>query len=261
MLLSRPASGTKQVLVIGSGEAFDSDLGNTAYLFSGAGHPTVLFDCGYQIPERLWKDGLHQDIDCVCFTHLHADHSFGIVPLLARFWEEGRTRPLKIVGPRGTERFVLRLIEMGYPGFSKRLKFPLRFTTLVPGSPTRLQKLSLTCAPTTHSVLNYTIRVDLPGPSPASFAISGDGQITAASKKLVADIDVLFQEIYGLKPEIPIHADLQTVSEWVAQTRIKKLVTSHFSRSAKAKLNRRVYSKPKSQTEWIVSRPGLEILL
>ena len=38
--------------MIGSGEAFDHILGNTAYLFSGKGYPTVLFDCGYQIPER-----------------------------------------------------------------------------------------------------------------------------------------------------------------------------------------------------------------
>jgi hypothetical protein len=63
------------VRVIGSGEAFDTYLGNTSYLFTGKGLPTVLFDCGYQIPERLWKNGLHTNLDAICFTHL----TFGLL--------------------------------------------------------------------------------------------------------------------------------------------------------------------------------------
>jgi hypothetical protein len=41
------------IRVIGCGEAFDSEFGNTSYLLSGRNCPSVLFDCGYQIPERL----------------------------------------------------------------------------------------------------------------------------------------------------------------------------------------------------------------
>ena len=75
------------VRVVGCGEAFDVGLGNTSYLFSGEGYPALLFDCGYQIPERLWLNRLHLGLDAVFFTHLHADHSFGFVPLMARYWE------------------------------------------------------------------------------------------------------------------------------------------------------------------------------
>lgn len=246
------------IVVIGSGEAFDADLGNTAYLFRGKKLPTVLFDCGYQIPERLWKKELHVEIDAICFTHLHADHSFGIVPLLVRYWEEGRTAPLQIIGPRGTERFVSRLLDMGYPGLSKRIAFPIRFLVLSPERVLALGDLRLSCASTVHSILNYTVRVEVEGKGP-SFAVSGDGQITQATKSLVNDVDVLFQEVYNDKPEIPVHADFATVSAWIKKSKVKTIVTSHFARSHKKALIRKVGAQNASKTKWVVSKPGLEI--
>lgn len=256
--INRTESGS--VLVIGSGEAFDNGLGNTSYLFRGRALPSVLFDCGYQIPERLWKDGLHTELDAVCFTHLHADHSFGVVPLLVRFAEEGRKRPLHIFGPRGTERFVSKLLDMGYPGFVKRISFPIVHSTLSPDAPTKFKGLTLTCAPTVHSVLNYTIRVDVRGDRRTSFAISGDGQITTETKQLTRDVKFLFQEVYADKPGIPVHADLETVSAWAPSTKINTLVTSHFGRSYKGKLKKQVRAK-KEAPRWLVSEPGLELAL
>src|SRR4051812_912371 len=97
--------------IVGAGEAFDDRFGNNSCLLYGVGLPTVLFDCGYQIPERLWRMAQYRKLDGIYFTHLHADHSFGIVPVLTRFWEEGRKQPLKLVGPRGLKRFVTRLMN------------------------------------------------------------------------------------------------------------------------------------------------------
>ena len=91
------------VHVVGAGEAFDSGLGNNSFLLSATRGPTVLIDCGYQIPERLWARDLHRSIDAIYFTHTHADHAFGVVPLLTRFWEERRKRSLTIIGHRGVE--------------------------------------------------------------------------------------------------------------------------------------------------------------
>jgi ribonuclease BN (tRNA processing enzyme) len=228
------------ITVIGSGEAFDRGIGNTSYLLRGRKLPSVLFDCGYQIPERLWSKALHADLDAVCFTHLHADHSFGIVPLLVRFAEEGRTKPLHILGPRGTDRFVSRLLDMGYPGFAKRISFDIRFVTLSTSSATQFRGLRLTCARTVHSILNFTIRVDLPGRL-AAFAVSGDGQITPETKRLVSDVCVLFQEIYSEAPGIPVHADLATIRAWIPETSIKILVASHFARSSEVNRQRLQY--------------------
>jgi len=121
------------IQVIGSGEAFDSELGNTAYLLRGKGVPGVLFDCGYQVPERLWRTRYHASLDAVFFTHLHADHAFGIVPLLTRYWEEKREKPLALIGGPGLEAYVRRHMELGYPGMLQRLKFELEFLELREG--------------------------------------------------------------------------------------------------------------------------------
>src|SRR3954452_18272937 len=95
--------------VLGTGEAFDTGLGNNScLLYDGKKGspskekriPTFLFDCGYQIPERLWAlPKLYPELDAVALTHFHADHAFGLAPLLVRFAEEGREEPLGIFGP------------------------------------------------------------------------------------------------------------------------------------------------------------------
>ena len=98
-----------QLLVLGTGEAFDDKgLGNTSFIYSAKRQPTVLFDCGYQVPERLWQyPKIYPSIDAIYLTHLHGDHTMGLAPLFIRFLEEGRTKPLTIIGPKG----VLRLPE------------------------------------------------------------------------------------------------------------------------------------------------------
>jgi ribonuclease Z len=251
-----------EVLIVGAGEAFDADLGNTSYLLRGSECPTVLFDCGYQVPERLWKKGLHRDLDAICFTHLHADHSFGIVPMLVRFWEEGRSEPLHILGPRGTERYIGKLLELGYPGFSKRIQFPIVHHTLSLGEAVSFRGAEFTVAPTVHSVLNYTVRVDLKTPKgPRSFAVSGDGQITDASKALVHDVDCLFQEVYSETPGIPVHADLETVVKWASNTQIKHVVTSHFARSARTTLSKKLGARKSKAPRWSVARPQAVVRL
>ncbi len=113
-----------------------------------------------------------------------------------------------------------------------------------------------------NSVLNYTVRVDLKTPKgPRSFAVSGDGQITDASKALVHDVDCLFQEVYSEKPGIPVHADLETVVTWASNTQIKHVVTSHFARSARTKLSKKVSARKSKSPRWSVARPEAVVWL
>ena len=102
-----------QITVIGSGEAFDVGLGNNAYLVSASRAPNLLIDCGYQVPERLWASGLAKSIDGIYLTHTHADHAFGIAPLITRFWEERRKRRLDIIGHRGIESYFRKIHKDG----------------------------------------------------------------------------------------------------------------------------------------------------
>lgn len=245
-----------QVQVIGCGEAFDgTGLGNTSCLFSGAGVPSVLFDCGYQIPERLWARKLHSRLDAIAFTHLHADHALGIVPLLTRYWEEKRSQPLVILGPQGTETWIRKAMELGYPGMLKKLPFALEFQPLLEGLALVWNGLHFSAARTRHSVLNFTIRVDLPGGR--SFSVSGDGQVTRETLQLVDSVDLHFQELYLPKPGIPTHADLQTLREgWADDQGPRKIVLTHFARNSRETLIRQVERLREWDERFQVAVPG-----
>lgn len=249
-----PSAGP-QVLVIGTGEAFSSDLGNTSYLLFGGGVPNILFDCGYQIPERLWRQELHLELDAICLTHLHADHVFGLIPLLARYWEEKRKHPLTLIGPRGTERFVRKLFDLGYPGMMQRLEFAPHFIELTAGVPLVWNDCIISSARTVHSVLNLSLRVEKKD-EPWSLGISGDGQITEATQELFNDVSLLFQEIYSLSPDVPVHADLATFERFVSSSRIKNVRLAHHSRGHLSKLHKRVTQLQKKDSRWGTAHPG-----
>ncbi|MFL5814977.1 MAG: MBL fold metallo-hydrolase [Bdellovibrionia bacterium] len=250
-----------QIQVIGSGEAFSASEGNTSYLFQGAGYPTILFDCGYQVPERLWKEDSQGDIAVICITHLHADHVFGIAPLLCRYLEEGRRDPLKIVGGRGTETYVRRLIEMGYPGILSAFAFKLEFLEISETKGIDFKSFRMTVAKTKHSVRNYTYRVDFRDPKIRSFAVSGDGQMTAETCELVNNVGVLLQEVYSLKETTPVHMALSRFEKWATNSQVGILGVAHHSRKEVSLIRRRVEALKKKDARWMSVTPETTISL
>ena len=70
----------------------------------------VLFDCGEgtQVSLRLLGWGFKQ-IDCICLTHFHADHTAGLPGLLLAIGQAGREEPLTIIGPEGVAIVVRSL--------------------------------------------------------------------------------------------------------------------------------------------------------
>jgi len=132
-------SGTLEITVLGSSDAFCSGAHlNAAYLFRTA-RSTFLVDCG---PTTLL--GLKQrtiDTGCLDFavvSHMHGDHFAGLPFLLLEYmYENVRERPFLIVGPEGIEERVWTLFRTLYSDVhSKKLPFELRFEELVPEQPT-----------------------------------------------------------------------------------------------------------------------------
>jgi len=88
----------------------------------------LLVDCGEgtQITMRRLGWGF-VNLDCILFTHFHADHISGLPGMLLSLSNYGRTAPLTIAGPKGIETVVnnLRVIapELMYPIEFKELSF------------------------------------------------------------------------------------------------------------------------------------------
>ena len=73
------------------------------------GH-ALLVDCGEGTQIAAQKAGLSlKPVDKIFITHLHADHISGLPGLLLTMGNMGRTEPLSIIGPVGTERVVYAL--------------------------------------------------------------------------------------------------------------------------------------------------------
>ena len=242
-----------KVTVIGAGEAFDSGVGNNAFLVHGVDLPTILVDCGYQIPERLWARRIHRRLDAVYLTHTHADHSFGIVPLIGRFVVERRERPLPIIGHSGVGSFVRRALDLGYPGMREHLPFPLEFITVSPSRRLDFGAFSLACARSDHGVLNLSVRFETDG---ASCAFSGDGAPSAATEALYRGVAVLFHELYTVRRKHPGHSTLAELRALAARAGVSRVVVSHHAREDKARLHRAVAALREPGRKWTTARPG-----
>ncbi len=89
----------------------------TSLLVRYKGH-AVLIDCGEGTQIAAQKAGASlKPVDKLLLTHLHADHVSGLPGLLLSMGNMGKTSPLSIVGPEGTERVVncLRCIAPNLP--------------------------------------------------------------------------------------------------------------------------------------------------
>jgi ribonuclease BN (tRNA processing enzyme) len=215
---------------VGTGEAFDPALPNTSLLYRGS--KTLLLDCGFSIPHAFWRISRDADLlDAIYITHLHADHSFGLPALLLWMREEGRSRPLELVGGPGVEAWLKKLLELGYPGSYQPAKcYPIVARELSEGGCLDLDGLELRNAPSEHSVRNLSVRIDDRG---KSVCYSGDGAPSAATRRLYRGAEVLVHECYSGGEPTPGHATVQQILELADGCSVAKLCLLHVSRGQK----------------------------
>lgn len=250
-----------QLLVLGTGEAFDDNgLGNTSFIYSGKGQPTILFDCGYQIPERLWQSPkIYPHIDAVYITHLHGDHTMGLAPLFIRFLEEKRKKTLTVFGPRGVQKNIEEMAGLAYSSIFKKITFAIEFKELCCDQEFVYKKMKFACAHSSHSRENLSVRV---WPSQAkSFCISGDGALTEAMMRLYQGTDLLLQEVFSPKPAGVFHCDLEMLLDYTDESDIKKIGVTHISRHYLKEMKRLVSNHKARTYKLFVPKPGQKISL
>ena len=90
----------------------------------------ILVDCGSGITQRLDQINISTaDIDALFLTHLHSDHVVDLYQLIISSWHSYRTKPWKLYGPKGTKKFVSKIMSAWQDERMQRIKYEKRSST------------------------------------------------------------------------------------------------------------------------------------
>ena len=216
-----------EAIILGCGEAFDEALPNTSVLVKSTA--LLLLDCGFSAAPQVWKAVPDPSaIDLIYLSHAHADHYFGMPALLGRMWEEGRTKPLRIVSQAPLLDQLRGALELGYRGMPERYRFPIDYRPANAGDTLEFADVAMDFAETEHSARNLAIRIASGG---KSICYSGDGSLTDSSRLLFAGTDLLIHEAYTFEQR-KFHADIPSLLPIADQVRRLSLV--HIQRRLRA---------------------------
>ena len=147
-----------ELVCVGTGDAFGSGgRRQSAYLLRGPSG-AVLLDCGATTGSGMESLQLpREEVDAIVVSHFHADH-FGGIPLflLAALYQDARTRPLVVAGPREVEaRVRAASAALGHALDSRPWSFPIRFVELPTGraqevGPVRVRSFATHHNPAAH---------------------------------------------------------------------------------------------------------------
>ena len=114
-----------EVTILGNGSASPAaDKHQTAHVLN-VREQFYLIDCGEGTRQRMMRVGVSPlKIRAVFVSHIHGDHVYGLVPLIASLGLAGKRTPLKIFGPAA----LGRLLDFFQNEFGQPVDFGLEFT-------------------------------------------------------------------------------------------------------------------------------------
>jgi ribonuclease Z len=216
-----------------------------------AGGQTYLFDAGRGAMQRLAQLKVRwQDVDGVFLTHLHSDHVVGFPDLWLTGWlvGAGRDRPVRVWGPRGTQKMMSKLEEAYDFDIRIRLyddRVPPKGVLLLAedineGVAFEKGGLTITAFDVDHSPVwpAFGYRVDYGG---CSVVLSGDTRVSENLIRYAQGVDLLVHEVAspesfqraGVRPEraksvIDHHSTPERAGEVFARTNPRLAVFSHI---------------------------------
>jgi len=211
-----------KIIFLGVGEAFDENYPNNSSLVF-TDKTKLLLDCGYSIPAQLWKFNSDPNfLDAIYISHQHADHFFGLPPILMRMWEGGRKRDLTVIGLKGLREFM----EYAYKDFIKKFGYKINLIESDEGKTIDFQDLKMSFQKTVHSGENLAIKID---DGKSLFAYSGDGS-PVAETDFYNNLDLLILETYLYDEEKIGHSSIISAIKFAENNNVKCLALTHMNR-------------------------------
>jgi len=253
-----------EAIFLGVGEAFDEKLPNTSILIhcgAGSSLVTLLLDCGFTAPPQFWREEPEVDtLDGIWISHFHGDHSFGLPALLVRFQEERRTKVLTILGQKGIDSFALKSLDLAYPGFYKKIEFPIRFLEVEPEKDVEVFGLHFQSAANIHSQRDLALRIDA---HEKSIYYSGDGKPTPDSMTLAMGSKLIIHEAFHMETELPGHGTITGSIEMAKRCEASNLALVHIQRDERSRVIDRAqqFNDLAGSLNVMIPEPGYRITL
>jgi len=229
-----------RVHFLGAGDAFSAGGRHQAGYLVSAASTTFLLDCGATTLTAMKRDRVDPTaIDSILISHLHGDHFAGLPFLFLEYtYEQPRDRPLRIVGPPGTEARVGALFRATYKELAtKPLPFALEFIELTPGVPVTVDALIIEPFRVPHQEHDVSLalrtRVDN-----TLILYSGDTGWTEGLITWSQGVDLFICECCFYETRVDFHLDYPRLAEHRARFGARRMILTHLGREVLARRDR-----------------------
>ena len=212
----------------------------------------ILVDCGSGITQRLHELKVSTaDIDLLLFTHLHSDHAVDLYQLIISSWHSYRVKAWKIYGPKGTKKFVKKIMDawaderklrISYESRASARAFDIQVTEFKSIGNIKIKDLSIKYFEVDHKPVKYAYGFSFTNKN-KKLTISGDTRPCENLMKYAQKSDLLLHEVFiegeilqinKMRTKKTLHnvQRYHTTSTQVGKvafiTQAKKLVLTHF---------------------------------
>ena len=116
-----------EIHILGCGSALPTTRHNASSQVIRIGNKQFMIDCGEGTQLQLRRRHIHFSfINHIFISHLHGDHSFGLIGLISTFGLLGRTAPLHIYADAMLEKVMKPQLDF----YCKDIKYPLFFHSI-----------------------------------------------------------------------------------------------------------------------------------
>ena len=216
-----------ELIILGSGTAIPSARRGPPGLVICAGDGPMLFDPGPVAPWKLAEAGIDfRDVEALCFTHLHPDHTGGLVPLLfaARNPEYRRAKDLRMIGPEGTCSFYDDL-AVPYGEWASSAGYRIEIQEVAEGE-WQNGAVRMAARAVAHGDAALAYRVEWAG---KAIVYSGDTDYCAGIVEISRGADLLVLECsFPEDRKVPGHLTPSWAGRIAAEAGVRKLLLTHF---------------------------------
>ena len=212
----------------------------------------ILVDCGSGVTQRLLQAGFKgAEIDYLLITHLHSDHVIDFYQLIMSSWHQYRKKEWKIIGPKGTKKYINSIMSCWSSERKKRINYEKRYSTkgfdmnireISKDGELKINDIRVRYFQVDHKPIKYAFGYSFIKNN-NKITLSGDTRPCKNLNKNAFNSDLLLHEVfieYAIKPKKNIrsketinnvkkyHTSSNEVGKIAKKIKAKNLILNHF---------------------------------